>query len=92
MNGWKLAPAYDLTYSDTYWGEHTTSVNGKGKAITKEDMLKLGMDAGLSEDFCADCYDEINTKTKVLEKYLTMVHGSEEHIPFQERLKKRDKS
>ncbi|MBQ1457450.1 MAG: type II toxin-antitoxin system HipA family toxin [Butyrivibrio sp.] len=92
MNGWKLAPAYDLTYSDTYWGEHTTSVNGKGKDITKEDMLKLGMDAGLSEDFCADCYDEINTKTKVLEKYLTMVHGSEEHIPFQERLKMRDKS
>jgi hypothetical protein len=29
-NGWRLSPAYDLTYSDTYWGEQTTSVNGKG--------------------------------------------------------------
>ena len=26
-SGWRLAPAYDLTYSDTYWGEHTTLVN-----------------------------------------------------------------
>ena len=23
--GWRLAPAYDLTYSDTYFGEHKES-------------------------------------------------------------------
>lgn len=23
---WRLGPAYDLTYSNTYYGEHTTSV------------------------------------------------------------------
>ncbi len=33
--GWRLAPAYDLTYSDTYFGEHTTSVNGKGRDLPK---------------------------------------------------------
>jgi len=28
---WRLSPAYDLTFSTTYYGEHTTSVNGNGK-------------------------------------------------------------
>ena len=36
-NGWRLSPAYDLTYSDTYWGEQTTSVGGKGKDISDKD-------------------------------------------------------
>lgn len=25
---WRLSPAYDLTYSTTYYGEHTTTVDG----------------------------------------------------------------
>ena len=28
---WRLSPAYDLTYSNTYYGEHTTTVDGNGK-------------------------------------------------------------
>ena len=27
---WRLSPAYDLTYSTTYYGEHTTTVDGNG--------------------------------------------------------------
>ena len=69
-NGWRLAPAYDLTYSETYWGEHTTSVNGKGKDITSDDLVKVGMEADLSEEFCNKCIKEIVEKTKCLEKYL----------------------
>jgi len=38
---YSLAPAYDITKSTTYFGEHTTSVNGKGKDITREDMLEV---------------------------------------------------
>lgn len=30
-DGWRLRPAYDLTYSSTYYGEHTTTVNGNGR-------------------------------------------------------------
>lgn len=84
--GWKLAPAYDITYSSTYWGEHTTSVNGKGKDISIEDILKTGMDASLSKDFCKDCYDEINTKITVLENYLNPSLDVREHIPFKDRM------
>ena len=68
-DGWRLAPAYDLTYSETYWGEHTTSVNGKGKAITDDDLIKVGTEAELSERFCKEALNEINEKTKSLEKY-----------------------
>lgn len=38
---YRLSPAYDLTPGKTYFGEHTTSVNGKGKEITEEDMLEV---------------------------------------------------
>lgn len=69
-SGWHLAPAYDLTYSDTYWGEHTTSVNGKGKDISKDDLINIGMNAGLPKPFCEKSYEEIYIKTRVLEKYL----------------------
>ena len=68
--GWRLAPAYDLTYSDTYWGEQTTSVNGKGKNITDRDLIKTGTDAGLPKDFCVSCLEEIKEKTATLRAYL----------------------
>ena len=38
---YRLSPAYDITPGHTYYGEHTTSVNGKGKNITEEDMLTV---------------------------------------------------
>ena len=69
--GWHLSPAYDLTYSDTYWGEHTTSVGGKGKNITNEDLLAVGIGAGLPKRFCEDCLEEIGEKTKCLDVYMT---------------------
>ena len=68
--GWRFAPAYDLTYSDTYWGEHTTSVSGKGKNISDKEIIKVGKDAGLSKLFCIECLNEINEKTGVLSPYL----------------------
>lgn len=38
---YRLSPAYDITPGKTYYGEHTTSVNGKGKNIAVDDMLKV---------------------------------------------------
>ena len=69
-NGWRLAPAYDLTYSDTYWGEQTTSVCGKGKDISEKDLIKVGIDAGLSKAFCVECLNEIQDKIEVLGQYI----------------------
>ena len=87
-NGWRFAPAYDLTYSDTYWGEQTTSVNGKGKGISDKDLVKVGTDAGLKRSFCVDCLKEIRDKIGTLGKY---IEGQKYHrtakIPLERRIK-----
>ena len=49
---WHLSPAYDMTYSTTYYGEHTTTVNGNGIAPSTQDMLEVGIQAGLSKRKC----------------------------------------
>ncbi|MBE6014423.1 MAG: type II toxin-antitoxin system HipA family toxin [Lachnospiraceae bacterium] len=85
--GWRLAPAYDLTYSETYWGEHTTSVNGKGKDIKKDDLITLGQEAGISIEHCLEYYLEIQERTKCLEKYFEG-HGPKgnTHLPIRESI------
>ena len=40
---YRLSPAYDITPGRTYYGEHTTSVNGKGKNIIDDDMLNVAI-------------------------------------------------
>ena len=69
---WRLAPAYDLTYSDTYFGEHTTSVNGKGKDISDDDLIKVGSGAGLSKPLCMEILNSIKTLIGALDEYLTI--------------------
>lgn len=45
----RLSPAYDLTPTTTYYGEHTTSVNGKGKNIEISDMMEIARKANIKE-------------------------------------------
>ena len=45
---WHLSPAYDLTRSTTYFGEHSTTVMGKGKNITEDDLIDLASSFKLS--------------------------------------------
>ena len=59
---WKLSPAYDLTYSNTYWGEHTTSVDGNGKNPGTKELLSVGMKAGLRKVKCESIIGEIREK------------------------------
>ena len=85
--GWRLAPAYDLTYSDTYWGEHTTSVNGKGKDITWEDMIKVGTEAGLSKKYCKESLTEIQDAVNDLTDYISHPGSKKaKRISFEDRL------
>ena len=58
---WRLSPAYDLTRSNTYFGEQTTSVNGKGKNITFADLIETGTAAGLRKKFCEETAAHIRT-------------------------------
>ena len=56
---YRLAPAYDLTPCKTYFGEHTTSVNGKGKNITDEDMLVVARKNRIDEKMAKEIIETI---------------------------------
>lgn len=58
---WRLSPAYDLTYSNTYYGEHTTTVDGNGKDPGRKELLSVGMTAGLKKSRCNAIMDEIES-------------------------------
>lgn len=45
---WKLAPAFDLTYSFGPGGEHSTSVAGHGKNITRAHLLRVASGADIN--------------------------------------------
>lgn len=45
---WRLAPAYDLTYSAGPGGEHYLAVQGEGRNISREHVLSVGARHGIS--------------------------------------------
>lgn len=45
---WKLSPAFDLTYSFGPGGEHSTSVAGHGKNITRAHLLRVANAADIN--------------------------------------------
>ncbi|MBQ8458627.1 type II toxin-antitoxin system HipA family toxin [bacterium] len=46
---WHLTPAYDLTYSSSFNGEHATTINGEGKNPTLEDIFAISKNIGIKE-------------------------------------------
>lgn len=68
---WRLSPAYDLTYSTTYYGEHTTTVAGNGKNPGSKELIFVGTQAGLSKEKCRSIAVEIkNCVSDMLSEYL----------------------
>lgn len=48
-SGWRLAPAYDLAYSNSLGGEHATTVDGNGLHPGMADLLAVAVQAGIKE-------------------------------------------
>ena len=65
---WSLSPAYDLTWSSTYYGEHTTTVDGNGRDPGMKELLTVGKKAGLSTNRCREIAEQIQTEVQPLEK------------------------
>lgn len=63
---WRLSPAYDLTYSNTFYGEHTTSVDGNGANPGEKELLSVGLKAQLKKNVCLQIIDEIRDITAEL--------------------------
>ncbi|MBQ9067714.1 MAG: type II toxin-antitoxin system HipA family toxin [Eggerthellaceae bacterium] len=70
---WRMAPAYDLTYSSTAFGEHTTTVMGKGDPTT-DDLLALAKDAGLPERRSKSIAHEVETACRELLRRHGLAH------------------
>ena len=58
-DSWRLSPAYDLTYSSTDYGEHTTTVDGNGRNPRRKEILTVGITAGMKKEVCVDIMDQI---------------------------------
>lgn len=55
---WKLSPAFDLTYSFGPGGEHSTSVAGHGKHITRAQLMQVAKAGGISVQVANRCINE----------------------------------
>ena len=60
---WSLSPAYDLTWSSTYYGEHTTTVDGNGINPGLTELLHVGKAAGLPAARCRQIAEHIQKET-----------------------------
>lgn len=68
---WRLSPAYDLTYSTTYYGEHTTAADGNGLNPPDETLIRIGTDSGLSKKWCREKLAFVkSTVSRMLKRWL----------------------
>lgn len=63
---WHLSPAYDLTYSFSFNGEHATTINGEGKNPNLDDILAVAKNIGLNEKSAKNIALDIQEKCKNL--------------------------
>ncbi|OYY88291.1 MAG: phosphatidylinositol kinase [Sphingomonas sp. 28-66-16] len=56
---WRLAPAFDLTFSNGPGGEHYMAVVGEGRTITREHVDKLAKAHGVSPKRVAAVIDDV---------------------------------
>ncbi len=63
---WHLSPAYDLTYSFSFNGEHATTINGEGKNPNLDDILAVAKNIGLNEKSTKNIALDIQEKCKNL--------------------------
>lgn len=63
---WHLSPAYDLTYSSSFNGEHATTINGEGKNPNLDNILAVAKNIGLNEKSAKNIALDIQEKCKNL--------------------------
>lgn len=65
---WHPSPAYDMTWSTTYYGEHTTTVDGNGRDPGMDELISVGKKAGMRPAVCRRIAEEIREKTADIER------------------------
>jgi serine/threonine-protein kinase HipA len=65
---WKLSPAFDLTYSFGPGGEHSTSVAGHGKNITRAHLLQVAQAGGMALKVAERCIADAIATTRAMNR------------------------
>lgn len=60
-DSWTLSPAYDLTRNSGVNGERATTVNGKGRDITREDIMEVAKRSGIDQREAGMSIDRIES-------------------------------
>lgn len=63
---WHLSPAYDLTYSFSFNGEHATTINGEGQNPSLDNILAVAKNIGLKENSSKEIALDIHEKCSKL--------------------------
>lgn len=56
---WRLAPAFDLTFSDGPGGQHHMDVCGEGAAITRKHLMQLAHEGGVSAQAAGEVIEQM---------------------------------
>jgi len=56
---WRLAPAYDLTFSSGPAGEHSTMVMGEGKSPQRTHLIKLATQVSIKKVRANEVFDQV---------------------------------
>ncbi len=54
---WRLAPAFDLTFSEGPGGQHHMDICGEGTAVTRAQLLRLAADGGMTAKDAEACIE-----------------------------------
>ena len=66
---WKMAPAYDLTWSAGPGGEHSCSVLGHGKDITRALLIALGRKADIKIQDAEQIIEQVESSVSQWKTY-----------------------
>lgn len=67
---WRLSPAYDLTCNPGMNGEHATTIHGKGKDITKDDLLAVAKRAGIKATQAKAIIERVATALAICKDFI----------------------
>jgi serine/threonine-protein kinase HipA len=61
---WRLAPAYDLTFSYGPGGEHSMAIAGEARQPSRANLRQVGRQAGLESDVMSDILTQVSDATQ----------------------------
>ncbi len=83
---WRLAPAYDLTFSNGPGGEHYLAVEGEGRTPTRAQVMTLGRRHGLSDRTITEMIDVVRGALADWQWLAAEVGVTASHAEISERL------